>query len=178
MQTTVTEALAELKTISKRKDKKREFIARYLARQDIVKDPLEKDGGSVTAIAQEIQAINDLQNRILAIRAAITRSNLDTKLTVCGLTMTVHDWLVWRREIAPGIQSFLGGLTTTIEALRREVKKKGGQIVESGGGSGDNDVVVNVSEMTLASEIEGLEQVLGTLDGLLSLTNATTIIDI
>lgn len=46
MALTITEALAEIKTVGKRVEKKREFIKAFLARQDGVKDPLEKDGGS------------------------------------------------------------------------------------------------------------------------------------
>lgn len=40
--------------------------------------------------------------------------------------------------------------------------------------SGDKDVVVNISEDELAKESEKLEEMLGALDGQLSLKNATT----
>ena len=55
MPITITEALAEIKTVGKRVEKKREFIKSFLARQDGIKDPLEKDGGSYQAIARERQ---------------------------------------------------------------------------------------------------------------------------
>ena len=59
---TITEALAEIKTIEKRIDKKRQSLQPYIARMDGVKDPLEKSGGSAAFIKAERQAIGDLQN--------------------------------------------------------------------------------------------------------------------
>lgn len=41
----ITEALAELKTLNKRVEKKKEYVKAYLYRQEGLKDPLEKDGG-------------------------------------------------------------------------------------------------------------------------------------
>jgi hypothetical protein len=40
------------------------------------------------------------------------------------------------------------------------------------------DIVVNVSELELANDIENMENVLGYLDGQLSLRNATVLIDV
>ena len=41
-----------------------------------------------------------------------------------------------------------------------------------------NDVVINLDEKALADELEGIETTLGTLDGQLSLKNATTVITV
>lgn len=83
---TITEALAEIKTIGKRIEKKREFIGGFLARQDGVRDPLEKDGGSAKAIAGERQSVNDLEDRIVALRRGIQRANDETSVTINGIT--------------------------------------------------------------------------------------------
>lgn len=174
---TITEALADLKTIDKRLAKKREFILQYVARQDIVKDPLEKDGGSVTAIARERQSMADLEERKLRIRAAIAAKNQEIKLTLSGKVRSISDWLVWRREVAPQKQVFLSGLRSSVQKIRDDVTRKGGQIVESGKGGGAQDITVNVSERELATEIESLEEILGGLDGQLSLKNATTFVE-
>ena len=48
---TVTEALAEIKTTQKRIEKKREHILNFAWRQERMKDPLERDGGSGTGCA-------------------------------------------------------------------------------------------------------------------------------
>jgi hypothetical protein len=70
MDITITEALAEVPTISKRIAKKQQFVLDFLSRQNGVRDPHEKDGGSVTLIQQNLQGIADLESRLIAIRSA------------------------------------------------------------------------------------------------------------
>jgi hypothetical protein len=177
-QTTITEALAELKTIDKRIEKKREFVLTYLLRQEMFKDPLEKDGGSVSAIKRETQSIHDLEERKITIRRAVQRANEQNSVTVGRQTRTIADWLVWRREVAPIQQTFLANIRTRIEQARQEAARKGAGLSASAEAAKPNDVIVNVNEQELAREIEGLEDVLGTLDGQLSLRNATLTIDV
>lgn len=180
MSTTITESLAEIKTIGKRIEKKRQSIATYLARDLRLKDPLEKDGGSVKFIAAERQGISDLENRIVAIRTAIQRSNLSTATAIGNRTLTVAEWLTWRREVSNGAQSFLTSLNNGIRQIREKAQKDGGRVVSS---SSDSDtkpvleIVVNVDEKALLEEQENMEKTLGELDGRLSLLNAITTID-
>lgn len=47
---TITEGLAEIKTIGKRIEKKRTFVLNYVARQNMFVDVLAKEGGSEAAI--------------------------------------------------------------------------------------------------------------------------------
>src|SRR3954452_7996422 len=103
-QITITEALAELKTIDKRIEKKREFVLAYLLRQEMFKDPLEKDGGSVSAIRREMQAIGDLEERRITLRRAVQQANERNSVVVGKQVRTIADWLVWRREVAPAQQ--------------------------------------------------------------------------
>ncbi len=181
---TITEGLAQIKTIQKRIAKKREFIRQYLARQEALRDPLEKDGGSVAAIGAALQAISDLEQRTVQIRRAIALVNAVEVLTVDGTTMSVADWLTWRREVAPGRQQFLTQLAGGLQQLRREAMSKGVGVVSavavasSSGEIKPTDVIVNISEKALATDAEHLETVLGALDGALSLKNATTHITI
>jgi len=91
--TTITEALAEIPTITKRIQKKQEFILNYLYRSSSVRDPHEKDGGAQLLISREIQAINDLQYRIVSIRAAIQEANRNNTITIGNTTKTIADWL-------------------------------------------------------------------------------------
>jgi hypothetical protein len=174
---TITEGLAELKTLTARIQKKREFVLGCLGRQEAFKDPHEKDGGSKTVIARERQAITDLEARTVAIRSAIQGANRETELVVNGLTMTIHDWLVWRREVAPGQKQFLANLRGTVEKIRSNAQSKGFQINPAADAK-PQDVIINVDEYELAKQAEALEDLLGTLDGLLSLKNATITIDI
>ncbi len=176
---TITEALAELKTLGKRIEKKREFVGGYLARQDGIKDPLEKEGGSATVIARERQAIADLELRHVAIRTAIQRVNQATPITVLDTTKTIAEWLTWRKEIASGQQSFVNKIRQTVMAARGEAQKKGfGVVLTAEVAKQPTDFVINVDESALAKEAETLENILGTLDGQLSLKNATVMIDV
>lgn len=177
---TITEALAEIKTIGKRITKKREAVQSYLARQEMLKDPLAADGGSVVFIQRERQAIADLEERIVGLRRAIAKANAETIVAVNGDKRSIADWLTWRREVAPGKQQFLAALRTRVEQVRREAIQKGLNVVSAAtavasvGETKPSDVLVNVSEAELAKEIEAVETELGALDGLLSLNNATT----
>ena len=183
MKTTITEALAELKTISKRIEKKQGFIAANVARQEGLKDPLAKDGGSVTVIERELQSIDDLLKRHVAIRMAIQRVNQATYLTIGDAVMSIAEWLTWRKEVAPTLARFNKTLQDGIRLTRDQAQKKGYSVVAgalsvSQADGKPTDVVINVDEKKLADRIEEHEQVLGTLDGLLSLKNATVMIEL
>lgn len=170
---TVTEALAEIKTIGKRIHKKRESIGSYLARDARMKDPFEREGGSVDFIRRERQGIADLETRVVAIRTAIQTVNLSTSLTIQGETRTLAEWLTWRREIAPGRGHFLATIANGIKQVRDKVTRDGKVVGTTEEGS---DVVVMLSEKDLHAEIERHELIMGELDGKLSLLNATTTI--
>ncbi len=176
MTSTITEALAEVKTVQKRIEKKREFILQFLARQDGVKDPLGKTGGAVEALKGERQSIADLEDRIVAIRRGIQKANEATSVTIKGVTRSIANWLVWRREIASGQGGFLRQMSSNISGLRDNAMRDGVAVVSAIATTADQkptDFVVNIDEMALAEEIEALEDTLGQLDGQLSLKNAT-----
>jgi hypothetical protein len=183
---TITEALQEIKTIGSRLQKKRQAIINYLARDSRVRDPLEKDGGSEKYITQERQAISDLEKRIITIRTAIQRSNLDSPLCVGTKSMSVAEWLTWRREVSTLGKQFLVNLTQGISAIRADTQKKGGRVIAAAAvavsesiGSGDPpQIAVNIDENELIRDQEEMEEILGTLDGKLSLFNATTLIEV
>lgn len=179
MSTTITEALAEIKTIGKRIEKKRQFIQQYLVRQEIVRDPLENQGGSKAAIASELQGIKDLEERIVALRRGIAKVNATTPLTIAGVTRTMQDWLTWRREVAPARKTAIQTLRQTLITFRQQQVQKGMTVRDvPTADPTDKDIIVNVDERALAVEAEQIEEVLGQLDGLLSLKNATTTFDV
>lgn len=174
---TITEALAEIPTIEKRIEKKQEFIMNYLYRQSSIRDPHEKEGGSVEMIAREMQAISDLQKRLINIRSSIQKVNAKTKVTVLDQTRSITDWLTWRREVAPQEQRFLQDLMYSITNVRQKAMNQGVSVTDKDAGF-SSDYIVNVNERELAEKIENLENVLGILDGQLSLKNATITLDI
>ena len=106
----------------------------------------------------------------------IQEANANTSLTISGITRSISDWLVWRRDVAPNIRQHLTDMSNAIQRSRTEATKRGFNVVagtQSGTGS-PNDLLVNIDEQQLAKEIESLEELLGKLDGQLSLKNATT----
>jgi len=176
-QITITEALAEIPTIEKRIEKKKEFILNYLYRQSSIRDPHEKEGGSNALIAREMQAITDLQKRLITIRSGVQKANSENTITIGDQTRTIVDWLTWRREIAPKQQKFLQDLITKINEMRQLAAKQGVSVTDKDSGFSTN-YIVNINERNLAEEIEELETILGTLDGQLSLKNATIKLDL
>lgn len=182
---TITEALQEIKTIGKRLEKKRLAVGDKLARDSRIKDPLEKDGGSEKFVKEERQSIADLEKRIVGIRTAIQKSNLQTVVPLDGAKMSVAEWLIWRREVSAGSIAFLNSISSNIRNIRAQVQQKGGRVVANmaqvNEGTGPTDppqLIVNVSEKEILDEQEQGEQLLGDLDGKLSLLNATTVIDV
>lgn len=169
---TITEALAEIKTILKRIQSKREFVETYQLRVDTLKDPLEKDGGSQKAVEAELQAIADLEGRIVTLRKAIQAVNDTTPVTIEGVEKTIADWLIWRREIAPAKQQFISKLTARLASARSQLHGSNAwnspQQPES-----KADLIVNMDEAALSKSKEQLSNILGQLDGQLSLKNAT-----
>lgn len=176
---TITEALAEIKTITKRIDTKVKFIKEHLYRQDAFKDPLAKDGGAPKVIEQEIQAIGDLYTRIITIRLAIAEANVKGEVEVDGTKHSVAEWLVWRRDVAPGLVKTYQDWNANIQSARRNAMTKGISVIQPGNeATSINDLIVNLNEKNLSDSIDKVQTILGTLDGRLSLFNATTQVEI
>ena len=169
---TITEALAELKVLKKRLETKRAFYLQNVVRDDRLKDPLEGNGGTKTVLTQELQAIKDIEARMVSLRTAIAKANSATQVQVSGDAKSIADWLIWRRDIAPGIQQFLASVQQKIDQGKRTEmfpNRTDGQPMKWAFG---------VDEKVLVSSIEQFETILGTLDGQLSLKNATTSIEV
>jgi hypothetical protein len=95
MKLTITEALAEIKTLGKRIQKKEQFVLENLSRPEIITDP--HDEGSEVVVARERQALGDLRNRWVNLRRGISDANTATTLTVEKTVRTIAEWLIWRR---------------------------------------------------------------------------------
>lgn len=177
---TITEALAEVKTNLKKIEKKQEFIFSHLAREDQVRDPLEKDGGQQEVISREMQAIHDLLQRNIVLRAAIQEVNLAEVVSIGGRSRTVAEWLIWKRDVAPVFGKWLQDLARRVGQVREQAKQRSVQVVSAsasvGGQTGPRDILINVDESALQKAIEDFTQMYGDLDGKLSIFNATTTI--
>lgn len=175
---TITEALAEIKTVIKRIDSKREFVKQYLVRIDNIKDPLEKDGGSEKVIAEAMQSIADLEQRLVDLRLAIQTANETNTIKIGEAERSIADWLVWRREVMPSKKRFYASLNNTLRTAREQVKACRPGSLQGGVQEKPLEVVANISDKELATVIEVLEQIDGNLDGQLSLKNATIQVEV
>lgn len=176
---TITEAFAELKTIGKRIDTMRRFVLTNLVRQNHLKDPHEKHGGTEKLLGEKLQGIADLEERQIGLRLAIQRSNQEQQLEIDGRVRSVMGWITWRREVAPAQHRHLLEMQTRINQMRDEAAGK--KLAVRGQGDAPQaleDVLVNIDETGLQQEIEHITTVLGTLDGRLSLHNALTTVTI
>lgn len=176
---TITEALADLKTIQKRIEKKQEYITSHLVRQDGIKDPLEKDGGSAEMIKRERQAIADLSTHFVNVRTAIQRANHEQTIEIEGVTKSIAEWLTWRKEISAGQRAFINKIRMGVAQARTQATQKGWAVVPAGQTATNlTDLIVHVDEAELAKQAEQIETILGKLDGQLSLKNATILIEV
>jgi L-lactate utilization protein LutB len=112
-------------------------------------------------------------------KLAINRANEATTLAVgAGPIRSIAEWLIWRREIAPHESNILRMLRNGIASVRAQAQRQGGNVVQTQDAAEPGDIVVNISEVELAREVEEHEEILGQLDGKLSLLNATTVVNV
>lgn len=165
---TITEALAEIKTVTKRIENKRQFVNSSFAMDSRLRDPYEESGGVKKKLREELQAIGDLEQRLVDLRMAIARANSTTQLTIGKRSRTVSEWLIWRREVAPATTRFYKGLQA---GIANAVKHKFDP-------NENASVVVVADQAHITETIEDIDAILGELDGKLSLLNATTFVEL
>lgn len=176
---TITEALAELKTLKARVEKKQQFVLENVVRPGVMVDPMAKEGGQEARVTQERQAVRDILKRMEAIRLSIMRKNLETELEVLGEKRSVQGWLTWRRDIQPLVVSFTKAIADRVRQARqpgmwKQVNFQSNEDLQKFLAA----VVVNVSELEVQKDWERMEEIMGTLDGKLSLHNATNMIEV
>jgi hypothetical protein len=184
MKITITEALAEIKTINKRLVNKREAVIAYLTQPDSARDPLEGKGGSQKFIEEERQSIDDLVQRIVTIRGKIARSNDETIITIKGKSRSLTEWLAWKRDTTALSSAFLDKMRDTIQSARSLAQTRGmgrsAMHVQAsiGGDQKPGGITVYLDEAALNKELEEFAEIIDTFDGQLSLKNATTTIEL
>jgi hypothetical protein len=178
IQMTITEALAEVKLINEKIEKKRTFVLDNLTRIKQLADPLQSKGGSMAALAAEMQSINDLEARLVEIRAAIMHANMMHTAECMGMHKTLYGWLVWKREIA-GNKSF------HYQSIYTNTKKKIDEAARAPSVYTKDDqtkevviIEANLPYMEYAAKYEDIKDMLNKLDGVLSLKNATVLVEL
>ena len=164
----VTKALARIKTIESRLDQKRENVGAYAARDASRVDPIKEEGGSPAYVGRLLNSIRDLESDLVGVRTAIQKSNFENKLTVCGETKTVQEWLNWRREVLPARKMFLNDILRGVDMDRRHLARR----------DRPDDLKVHFSEEQMREELAKLVEIEKTLDEELSVYNATVTVRI
>lgn len=167
---TITEALAEIKLLDKRLNKKNTFIKANLVRQDIDADPLQGEG--VKVIASELQAYKDLLRNVEKIKLAIHNANNSVQVTIENQTKTIAEWLTWK-SIS---YDYLAGLQANMNAVLLHTPKSQAY-TKMDGTPAVSTTVYNYEPVNLQKEVEELETIYEKLDGKLSVVNATTVIE-
>lgn len=175
MEITITEALAEVKLIDHKMEKKHRFVLNHLVRSVQRIDPLEDKGGSVKVIKQEMQAIGDLSERLVSIRRAISQANQENTIEVNGRSRTIADWLTWRRDVYPREAAHFNNLAKKIVNERQSLGSMHQRLQAAQEITGE-DMIVHLDEKDLIDQIEALEETNDRLDGLLSLKNAQILV--
>ena len=175
---TITEGLAEIKLIQKKIAKKQQIVRENLTKFEHIDDPFVKDGGIDKVMEAHVQSIKDLHKRLLSIRNAIAVANIKTEVTVDRKTMSIFDWLNWRREVANHQKAFFDSIyTATNDAIKTQAKRPSVYKDEQ-----ENTHIVKVEPVLDYAKYLGdsaeIETALEALDGQLSLKNATVLIDI
>lgn len=176
MEMTITEALAEIRLEANKVTKKRQFVLAHIGRSADRIDPLAEQGGAKEVLARELQAIDDLNDRIVSIRTAINKANMEHSITVGDITMTIAEWLVWRRDIMPIYKHMYNDMAQVISRNRNELKDarrlRAGQEVTG------EDFIPHVDVVQLQADMEQIQEIEDRLDGLLSLKNAQVTVEI
>lgn len=129
-------------------------------------------------ISKEHQSMRDLQRRLQRIRAAISQANLDNMITVNDMTQSIHDWLIWKREIAAESNGFLQ-LITHQTKVHMDQAGKSPQVFKDE--KEQLKVVKWIYHIDYSEWLRMYEkgnEALEKLDGQLSLKNATIVVEI
>lgn len=179
---TITEALSEINLITKKIEKKKPEVIGSLVFFEGQTDPYMSEGGTKAFYHKTMRSIKDLQDRLMKIRKAIHQKNIETTLSVDGVTKTMDEWLTWKKDIYPVYSSLLQimetGLSTEVEK-----NKKSPRVFKTNPQDVNEEfkltkLIPSVDLGELQKEREQIISIYEKLDGQLSLKNATTTIDI
>lgn len=81
----------------------------------------QNHGGGAEMVKRTQQASNDLRKRLVTIKSSISRANIENQITVNEKTMSIFDWLSWKREIYPSLEK---SLKSQIDDLRGYQKRQ------------------------------------------------------
>lgn len=172
---TITEALAEIKLIEKKLSSKTQHVAQNLSRAKHLPDPL---GDSAKALQSEMQSIHDLYKRQVKIRGVIAKANIETTIRVIDDEMSITEWLAWKREVSAKQNALYATIRDGIKAAQNTYSRAPQIYKDSEDKTQLVQFVFNLDYQEYVSLAEKTQEKLDKLDGLLSLKNATILVEV
>lgn len=166
----IATAFAEIRLANKKIEAKRDFIMRNLFLDDRLKDPFIKDGTTQQAeVDSALQSISDLKEYILRLNTAIARTNANNSLKVEGVERTVAEWLTWRNRILPVEREMVMNIASMLERTTRDNRDYGRSVQTP-----PPNLTYMIGEAWVSKERDRLDTIDESLDGMLSVFNAVT----
>lgn len=178
VQMTITEALAEIKLLNDKIAKKRSFVLDNLVRIKQLPDALASQGGTQTVITSEVQAINDLETRLIKVRTAIMLANLVNTAECSGHTKSLYAWLVWKREVSTSKRNFFEQIYSHTKRKIDDLQKNPQVLQNETGVKALVEPETSLPYMEYANKYSEVSEMLNKLDGVLSLKNATVLVEL
>lgn len=175
---TITEALSEINLLKKKVQAKEKAVSGLLVSAEHVKDPYADEGGTAKFLEKEFQSIGDFRRRLIKIRSAISKANLENEITLAETTMSIQDWLTWKREVAKEETSLINTVCSTVKRFLDESTNKPQCYQDSEGKPQLLKLKSNVDYAAFVRKQEKMTELFENLDGKLSLKNATIVVSI
>lgn len=124
------EGMSKLKIINKRLNTLQDDIYKYSAWVDKTNHPLGKVGvnefnkkEAEKKLKSKIQSYRDLMDRYLALKIAIKRTNLDTKISVGDDTFTIAEAIVIKHELLSYQSRLVNSIDNSVKNAERAVER-------------------------------------------------------
>ena len=173
----IQEGLSKLKTIRKRMQDIRGDVREFSVWNSKIKHPWGIKGGNQDYNIKEaeqvarskIQSYHDLKNEFLRIKTAIDRTNIQTKITVAGKEFTLHEAILYKREVAEMLQELVGNYEHCALKVKRDVDREN----EKDNVSVKSDVIYLFPSDEVEKTRKFINEFLEEVDGKMQIANAT-----
>jgi seryl-tRNA synthetase len=129
-------------------------------------------------LRSEIQSIEDLRKKWVKIRSAIAKANTDNTITIGSTTKSINEWLNWKREVAQEESKFAVSVHVRIKNAMDESVQKPQVVKDDSGQVKICKLLANLEYPEFLKKSQEVDEILETLDGKLSLKNATIMVEI
>lgn len=188
---TIARGLTRLKTIKAQLSSITQQIRSYGAWVDKTKHPLgdttHNDIKRNHAQAREkveslYQQFHALKDEYIKIKTAIDKANMTTKVEVAGKVMTLHEALLYEREVADFIRSLTGAYQASVSTAELKVRQHNQSLNSVQDEAQKAILLADVSYLVSKENIEKLDaftiEFLTEIDGLKNEVNAVTEIEL